>query len=527
MRITGRVGPVMVLVVAVATAAAGAAESIEVELELVELDRPNQLGVYSWGEDRIGGPELQLLELAGGEGAGAWAEVRRQRQAFQRLVREEPAYHGEPLRAVVTFGGREFPFALDRAQPDGEVFDRLHFDTAGTGELTTTIVADAEAGGAENRWVPSGIVFPQVKVSVPGDESDFRYCFTLQVIAGLDRPRELLYVQRLSEDEDLLRVSGLWGGGYAIRNRAGRSELDPEAAVPVTLLFRAACYRQGRFYLGDEEIHVALLDGNSNGRFSDQASRSEERTGARYHAIRLGDRLVLGPAISTSSGDVVRISGERTVHIGPLLSLGGTVYELYVAPEGDRLTLTPTPRPLGVWTSPHGELRVTLVGEQGVFETVGKGMEPVAVPAGRWSVHSYTIRSRETETMAEAAIGGDGRGRDRDAVALLQAIVPAAVPPLEVAADQMQEFPFGPPLRPVVEARWPQRIEFVRGALDLERVTVADPDDFNLDLYLSFLGAGGERVHDVTLGGSKPPAPRFEVLDPDGRVVVSGVFRYG
>ena len=525
------VGMVLGLVAAVAASAlAGAAEPTEVELELVRLEASSRYDLWIGTDDFNAWAHGQVVAVALGEAAAECGHTRRLHEDFARLVRREPQYRAaEPVRAVVEFGGRKFPLVLEQSDPGEGDYDLLRFDTAGSGDLTAPPV---KARNGDRAAGFDRIEFPPVTIRTGEDDGPFEYAFVLSVHVDTGYSYQA------------------YGPPSSDPRGEGDEELRPREPVQVALLFETAAYRAGTFLLDGEEIRVALVDLNTDGRFDDFPAPREDEAGAEvpdhrdafdFGSSEPGVAIVFNPQFETADspwmGQGAWIRGDHGQYLARLLSLEGAFYDVEVTPSGDRLTLRPTRLPLGAFTNPHDGFRVALSGEYGPLHLGGEANVAVPLPAGRWRLVSYTLQPPEPEQPQRSVMGALGRafssalapgmGAPHRASTRLQAYLPSDTPALEIAAGETTPVSFGPPLKPVVNASWRRNYQIVMGEDGPGRVEAEQPGPRLLDLSLVFLGTAGERVQNITVRGSRPPAPQFEVIDPGGEVVVSGVFRYG
>ena len=93
-------------------------------------------------------------------------------------MKKEPKYvASNPVRGVVTLGGRQFGFALDAVSPKAVGYDRLYFDASGNGDLTRQRPVSATEVGD----MMSESQFPRVNVALRVDGEPVEYAFLLSV----------------------------------------------------------------------------------------------------------------------------------------------------------------------------------------------------------------------------------------------------------------------------------------------------------------------------------------------------------
>jgi hypothetical protein len=481
-----------------------------------------------------------------------------QEAAFKRLVKKQPdKYNCEhPFRGVAKLGTQEFAFVLDTAAPPpkpeakpaekpgqkpeakadaaaekektqpgllqtlaraltGEAataeppvpagkaiaYSRLHFDLNHNGDLTDDQVIEAESsGGMAMVQNYAYSQFPSVTVGLEAGGVKFDYVFTLSVNS-----------QGLPD-----------GSGYAYGS------------------LNAAAYREGEITLDGKKRRLVLIDFNSNGRFDDpikirdDVATPDGQVYATYGDVLLVDpetnsRVYVNPYDSTASANRHQVS--------KLLNLDGKYYELKISPAGDQLSLTPSALPLGSVTNPNAGFTAVVYGDQGFVKVRGGKSQPAVLPAGDWKLLNYTIdqtaapkpqpkpgekpeagAATKTDTSSGGllgalvqALGGGGMAGPAEAPLLVTRVSAAGTKdykPVAVRTGATVELPFGPPYKPVVRADYAQ-------------------GDGQVQLGLRLVGITGEQCTDMTVQGSRPPAPQFKITDPKGEVVYQGVFKYG
>ncbi len=277
-----------------------------------------------------------------------------QTATFQRIVKKEPTYEcDQPFRGVIKLGSQEYAFALDRVSPPGEkakdkedkeakeetkkpaadsllaklteklvkaadavpkaiTYNRLYFDFNHNGDLTDDPVVDSTSpakpefnvGGGSNY---SRIEFPQIDVTIEAGDSKMDYSFTLS--------------------------------GYA-RSFPGNSFVSISA--------NAAAYREGDITLEGKKHHVVLLDFNSNGRFDDETTVSDQHQrpmGQLYP--ELGDVLLIDPDKGNLGfgSPYDWTASDNRVPVSKVVCIDGRLYDMKITPAGDQLTLTPSTAP--------------------------------------------------------------------------------------------------------------------------------------------------------------------------------------
>jgi len=312
------------------------------------------------------------------------------------------------------------------------------------------------------------------------------------------------------------------------RNESKESEKPEESKKTVSVSARliAAAYREGEVTLDGKSHRVALVDCNSNGRFDDAVTVRKSSSGRA--SLRYGDIVLVD---ADPKDEWLPSNGDSPGSpVAKLLAIGGSFYEMEVAPGGDKLTLSPSPVPLGHVTVSTDGFRGTVYGDMGVMEIKGDKSESVPVPVGDWNLASYTIdltnrwdpsdksddekaTSKEgslLKGLASALLAGAGSRLQRPLTTRIRAYgYDSQV--MKVREGETIACPFGPPYRPVVKAG---DSPSVKGGQQVR-------------LGMSLIGSGGETCRSLSVNGGRPPQPEFTISTPSGDVIASGRFKWG
>ncbi|MBN1909132.1 MAG: hypothetical protein JW818_05280 [Pirellulales bacterium] len=251
----------------------------------------------------------------------------------------------------------------------------------------------------------------------------------------------------------------------------------------------SAAVRQGQILQGKKPVRLVLVDHNSNGRFDDRVSI--QRAGGKLNVTE-GDLLLVNPNPGNRRFAGATMGRDR-FFVSSTVCIGKHFYKLDVSPSGDRLSLEPTEMALGSVTNSSPAYRAVVYSdEHGVLVVGGTKGQKVPLPTGKWKVAQYTIDASAFTGGARTAISATF----------------ADAKEITVTKEKTTELPLGAPFRAVVTAS-------------------PDPKKKGVNLSLSILGVGGERCTQFYVNGQKPPEPRFEIRDKDGKAVYQGQFEYG
>jgi len=404
---------------------------------------------------------------------------------FKQLVKKEPAKYQakQPLRGVAKLGDSEYLFVLDAKDDKARGYDQLLFDRNHNGDLTDDKPVEGKSQRTFGDFVQCE--FPRVDLQLEVDGAKYDYSFMIRVFCNFSK-----------------RFS------YASAS------------------LNAAAYREGEISLAGKKWKVALVDFNSNGRFDDAYRiRTDVDSPDDQLFSEPSDRLVLDPESSRQySYDLIDADNQRAV--SKLVEIDGRFYRMQVTPAGYHLTLTPTDVTTGELVCPGDEFRALVCSDGTCLTVRASRSKPARLPLGTWRLLSYRIEQVQAapapaqtdeskpqsrslfEALASAFFGGSDKPTPQGpARTIVTAHASEHTPPLEIRQATSTKLAVGPPYRPVVRA-------FVTGKGTAQ-------------LQLSIVGAGGERCTNMRVGGGRPPAPQFTILDPQGAVVQRGQFSYG
>jgi hypothetical protein len=254
-------------------------------------------------------------------------------------------------------------------------------------------------------------------------------------------------------------------------------------------LLYSGTVREGCFEQGRRKIRLVLVDCNSNGRFDDHVS--VRKSGTRL-VVSNGDLLLVDPNITNRRSGGATVDRDR-YFVSKTVCIGKHFYKLGVTPAGDQVKLEPTELALGYVTNPSPAYRAVIYNDDyGVLMISGMKDQKVPLPEGEWKMANYTIDATKftggKRTTVSASFSNNAQT-------------------LAVNRDKTASFTFGAPFRPDVKVRRTRNNK--------------------VSLSLSIVGSGGERCTSFYINGKRPPEPRFEVRDQDGKVVHHGKFEYG
>ena len=367
--------------------------------------------------------------------------------SYRKIVRKEPSkfLSEHPIRGVAKLGTGQFGFVLDAAEPEAKGYGRVFFDINHNGDLTDDDVIEAIQDGSRTSSSYAQHRFPRIDLTIPVGQQEMDYAF---------------------------RFSVYW-----------RKSTSYEY---VSASLNAAAYRVGDVMLDGKRRRIVVLDFNSNGRFDDVVEISESRGSSTQIRTSYGDMLFVDPERGSSAGyDVTQGAGRQ--YLSSLCSIDGRFYDVKLSSTGERIVLSPSPRPVGYVTNPNNGFGALVGSGEAVLKITGDADVPIPLPVGRWKLLSYTIQHAEGSRVSARATNSS--------------------PQVTVREHETVSMPFGPPYKPVVKSSKQGRDKAY--------------------LSLSIVGCIGEVCTDLRVKGKRPPGPKFAILEPDGEVVEKHLFKYG
>ncbi|MEW6073577.1 MAG: hypothetical protein AB1726_13420 [Planctomycetota bacterium] len=471
-----------------ALASAGAPAAAQTAtLELKRLGASRSLGSFDFfatamtAEDVAASVVPQSVGMPIREGEDTFLEYE-----FSEHVTREPEYVSEhPLRDSVRLGDHRYCLALD-SRPGEEEYSVLYFDRDRNGDLTDDAVIEAKRHKSPGFLIfgggDVGYEFPLVELEI--------------VVEGRPMPYALGVVTRRHGEEETTYVSAS---------------------------LSAAVYREGEIAIAGRRHRLVLVDMNSNGRFDDripaEALEGEEDDAPLFLLGAGGDALLVDPegARPWDLFDPASDLAGRCHPAGGRIVLDGAFHELAVSPTGAEVKITPYAGALGRLQNSMGPWRAWIRSGKDRFLVAAGSDGAATVPAGEWRLLSYTVDLTAQEAAKAgpppkrsflSSLGALFGGEPGPPTTLVSARAGKDVAPVRVGGGEEAALPFGPPYRGVVTAQRGRRAGGVR-------------------LSLQIVGAAGEVVSDLRVGGNRPKEPTFVITDPAGAVVKRGSFEYG
>ncbi len=377
----------------------------------------------------------------------------------------------QPLYALPEIAGVKHLLALARVNESDEFYTQLFFDVNANGDLTDDPPVQGTIEKEGNPVNYLRVEFPNVDITYQEGGKTLPYC--IRITGQVWNPGE--FEKATIKDDEI--------------NRYFYMQLSVQSSY------------SGKFTEDGVTYSVALGDSNGNGRFDDKASPVKIAGPAMRSqpAYFEGDQFYL----STKGRPDYR-DGWR---YGELLSIKGKVYEVTIDIPGERMTLTPTTRPLVPLKLATETDRLALYGGN---ESPGIMLfQPGAaanVPKGTYKLVAYQLRrkdkdgnewllaamgARETESVT---VGEKGNA----ALTFGEPFVPfAEIPPWSRHNDQLQ-------------------LQFCAEGAGKELIT-----------DLSRLSGTGTTIAMSKKREDRPKEPTYKIITGDGEVAAQGRFEYG
>ena len=283
----------------------------------------------------------------------------------------------------------------------------------------------------------------------------------------------------------------------------GPATLDVQVdgrTIPVTVrggYFKSGTYRQmnvsfgtaveGTCAFGEKTYAVRVIDGNNNLRLGDVTTQIKHNR--KLMGINAGDTLVVDTGDGSFAKPIKSFYGQ------PVL-VDGKWYDVTISADVSKVSARQMEiEEAGTIKITHKEWSATFIGEKYILMLKGD-TAPIAVPPDRYVVTDYQemVGSEPGKSPARLMSGFGGNYPGKGKV-------------VEVKADQMTEIPIGSPLTASITAKQSGR---------------------TVRLSLVLTDASGANVDDLTgPKGGRPPAPKVEIFDTEGKSVYKCTLEYG
>lgn len=369
----------------------------------------------------------------------------------------------KPLFFEVKLGPKQLPFllVLDSAKGVEQGYDRLFVDANGDGSLSGE--QPFEGTCSTNRGFTTGM-FLGCKLQIKYRDGEQPWAFNAQYTISQD----------------------------------GNNRSQPSLSVT------AAGQCEGTVDFGGKKLKVALVDGDTNGCFSDL-----------YAAPKAAPGTPTGANTAPPSGDWILVDangdgqfdaeamGLEAFGCGKYLIVDGKCYEVNLSASGRKVSVAPSTAPCGTLKrAGEGPFSVALLTPSHGMLAVCSAGEPVSVPAGLYKLLTCVTA---LEDDAKALWRATGRAN-------------AAAKAFKVEEGKTTVVKFGAPLKVGATAA-----VYPSGSVDALKA------DNTVRLSLDIKGEGGEEygASSITKAGARVPPPAVTILAKGGKEVASGSFQYG
>lgn len=242
-------------------------------------------------------------------------------------------------------------------------------------------------------------------------------------------------------------------------------------------------FRDGRAKFGEITCQVALLDGDSDGKFA--ATYTADAADRRGESGNGFDLLAVD-----LNGDQAFDHATEIYPMTAMVGVHGKYYGVKVAEDGASVEFAPVRSAgLGELSVGSPQVELTVVSETCAHHLEANGQGTWKLPDGTYRVASNRLVDRKGGAWL---LEGSGNGFAQG---------------VQIQKDGTQKVTLGCPLTPKFDVDW-------NG--DVARI------GFEL------LGAGGEKyAAGATRNGQRDKAPAFKIIDREGKPLESGNFEYG
>lgn len=303
------------------------------------------------------------------------------------VLSREPKYRSRHHQLFATrFGGAEgidVVFAVDEKQGEGEGFNYLYVDNAGTGDL-------AKGKKLNGKVVPRGYSyldtsFPPCEIEIPGD-----------------------------------------GGASAFPVQA-RFSHQRGSVEDCSLYLMPLCFLTGAVKLGDAQKTMIVFDADCNGVFGE--------TGSPSGRVASGDKIWIGKGSPKAEAAYM-----EALPIGKYLFFEGAYWELSFAGTNGSKTVAVKKAdvPLGTLEVDNPGVILELVEGGSVLYVGGEGRNQIPVPAGTYTINTVGFRQKHKGKIWELE-GKTGSCRERLTVTEDASTSVALGPPLRIMVTTSQK----------------------------------------------------------------------------------------
>jgi len=252
------------------------------------------------------------------------------------------------------------------------------------------------------------------------------------------------------------------------------------------LILYPAGVRAGEIRLGGRSYQVAVVDGDCDGRYDG--------------IVTLPLNLTEGPLFDVLGID---LNGNHTFEmildpplfetlpLPKMLSVEDTYYSVDVAADGSAIRLKEIEPAFGTLDAGSPDVEAVFLSENG-FHVLSGSEGKWRLPAGKYVPLQVTLKKADDSGLTWKLSGQFN---------------PTELPCLEISPGETQTLDLGPPLSAQTNVQ--SRAGFV-------------------SIGFSLVGRGNETYAPGAMkDGQRNPAPKFEIADESGKVVLSDAFQYG
>ncbi|MBN1908727.1 MAG: hypothetical protein JW818_03225 [Pirellulales bacterium] len=556
-----------VIVAAGMLALAAGARAETCKLELKKMGEPNSRRSAGVLYSMLSSADAQSFYMqTGADGRLVHRDDGPKKPAFSKVITKEPEKYvsKHPFRGVAKLGSQYYGFVIDASPPRKKEGDKAKKNKPEDEDEKAE--AKEDQGDGKKKDNESGSLAKTIAKAVTEKkkEEDTPLAYT-RVFFDLNHNGDLT-------DDKVIEVEG--NQGYAMSPGFHHVSFP---ATDITLTvdgkkieyafsmyvygqssktysylnagLQAAVYREGKMTFGGKEYRVVVSDYNSNGQFDDASVVTDvdpSSTEAIYPTT--GDMVFLVESGSKPKRvSPYSITDNDCMHfVGKMIQVNGQFHNLKVTPSGNELTIDDEALPTGTISNTNPNFQAVFRGPGGFLKTSGDASGKVPLPAGEWTLLSYTIRreddpdkkkTEEEEKAKQEAQGKEGKDKvaQKESSSFLGALRkalsapprPSRSPrmprskyssvtarasgktkPVKVVAGETVEMPFGGPYRPIVSVQYRS-------------------DNRHVSLGLALVGTAEEVCSDMEVFGNRPEEPAFTITTPDGKKVATGAFEYG
>jgi len=288
---------------------------------------------------------------------------------------------------------------------------------------------------------------------------------------------------------------GFYARYYTYSRRYSRTPDDALSRLSLGLSAAGRC--EGVVPVGERRLLCGIVDADSNGRFDDLFKIRGTYSGGRIYAR--GDRVLID-LNGDGRFDSRSAEGAEAMGLGTNLLVGGQYYEIKIDPSGRTLHVSPSTATVGsIARDDGGAFALQLLSQTKGLLALRSTGDPLPVPVGSYQLYQCAVEKKDAAGAVWKAIGAGTKDAEQ----------------IHVTEGQTVSLKLGPPLKMGVS---------VRASSSSRRRSIKPGSTVRLELKVSGRYGESYQARSILKGTTPAPAPAFEIVNEDDKVVDSVQF---